>query len=527
MTKLKLQTMHKSELQRQEAITAETELSFKAASEQREQSSLNHHELYRTWRYDTYSMDEAWQDYDANLWDSAPIDTAPASGSTLQLRSTSSGDARRSTEVSWTGWLGSFSPFAVATRTSPNPSADRQFSTDQSFPNQIEESSVNRDSHPLSEHRSQTVSKECMVCVEERPLALFPSRGPTNRCEHDASICLGCLETHIKTRMDSNAFNEEMIKCPECSESLTIDEIQRYADPSTAELFETRATENAIDQISELFRCPAKDCGSAQIHDSGENSPIVRCIKCNGSFCFQHRVVWHDTLSCAEYDRFLSNPRGFRSAFEVHNERMENERTVKERRRRNQEDHDAKYAQNLMASGQREEAKRKAEAEKKEWREREDREKKKRQEERVRQLEQRRMMVEEADRKKKQEAANLKTIAATTKTAHMTYVDANTPAICQIKEKRVVWLGIEELLCNNIPTNASLRNFFCQWRVDAARKQTYFDTSIAAQKGPNVDKSYTLTETGRYQSYCRSDDTSTKTDDIELSCIGRTLWQAM
>lgn len=86
---------------------------------------------------------------------------------------------------------------------------------------------------------------------------------------------------------------------------------------------------------------------------------------------------------------------------------------MEQRRRHEQEQRDAEYAQSLVATDQRGVANRRAEAERRALREREDAERKQKEEQRQ-QRERRRKMEEEAD-KKRQEAANLATIAATTK----------------------------------------------------------------------------------------------------------------
>jgi len=382
----------------------------------------NHHSQSRAPNRSNDANDEVWQDYDERLWDSHLI-PAPSLGSSPRSPMTSprnatlerNGEASTSAGDSWIGWFGSLSPFAANSNTSQRLLVDGQMGHHRSLPNLSGESSARGRRFIPTEVKVPLHTKDCVVCVEEKSLIRFPAQGPTSQCEHEPNTCLDCLEIHIKTQLGSNAFRENLIKCPECSKALSAAEVQKYADPSTAELFMTRATDSTIDQIPNLFRCPAPNCESAQIHDSGDNSPIVRCVKCGGRFCFQHRVVWHETLSCTEYDRFLANPRGFRSTFELENEKVEQERAAEERRRRAQEERDAEYAQTLMADEQREEAKRRADAEKQARRERENRERKKREEEQKKQREQRRQMEEEANRKRRQEAANLRTIEATTK----------------------------------------------------------------------------------------------------------------
>lgn len=53
-------------------------------------------------------------------------------------------------------------------------------------------------------------------------------------------------------------------------------------------------------------------------------------------------------MSCEEYDRFLADPDNFRSAFEVENERVEREKEAGERRRREMEAADSRFALSLV-----------------------------------------------------------------------------------------------------------------------------------------------------------------------------------
>ena len=41
------------------------------------------------------------------------------------------------------------------------------------------------------------------------------------------------MRTHIKTEMDSKVFDDNVVRCPECGESLALQDIQMYADEPT------------------------------------------------------------------------------------------------------------------------------------------------------------------------------------------------------------------------------------------------------------------------------------------------------
>jgi hypothetical protein len=101
-------------------------------------------------------------------------------------------------------------------------------------------------------------------------------------------------------------------------------------------------------------------CGSGQIHSSGQEQPIVTCLHCSHRSCFQHRVPWHENLTCEEFDQLRADPENFRSQIEIDNEKWETQRQMLE-------DADRAMAQGLQDEEQ-------AEAKLKEDKERRERE---------------------------------------------------------------------------------------------------------------------------------------------------------
>ena len=51
--------------------------------------------------------------------------------------------------------------------------------------------------------------------------------------------------------------------------------------------------------------CAHPDCGSGQLVDQGDEYGIMRCAQCNGKTCYTHRIVYHDGLTCQQYDSQL------------------------------------------------------------------------------------------------------------------------------------------------------------------------------------------------------------------------------
>jgi hypothetical protein len=84
--------------------------------------------------------------------------------------------------------------------------------------------------------RNDTPARECMICIESKSWEHFPENSPSAKCQHVPNTCLECLETHIKTQLESEIFHEKIIRCPECSVILDSTEIQKFSDSKTFEL---------------------------------------------------------------------------------------------------------------------------------------------------------------------------------------------------------------------------------------------------------------------------------------------------
>ena len=48
--------------------------------------------------------------------------------------------------------------------------------------------------------------------------------------------------------------------------------------------------------------CLDPGCSSGQIHDGGNDHPIMTCDTCHFKTCFTHMMPWHTGLTCSEYD---------------------------------------------------------------------------------------------------------------------------------------------------------------------------------------------------------------------------------
>ena len=149
--------------------------------------------------------------------------------------------------------------------------------------------------------KSPVTLKACDICVEERPLSEFPSAPITATCTHDfGSTCKECIRRHLATQLSSRG--DAALTCI-CNEPLTAHDVQRNADRADFARYCERATLNAVEQDPRFVWCPANGCGEGQIHRYGAEEPIVTCFRCRLRFCFEHRVPWHEGLTCHEYEQ--------------------------------------------------------------------------------------------------------------------------------------------------------------------------------------------------------------------------------
>ncbi|KAL7934902.1 hypothetical protein V8C35DRAFT_300134 [Trichoderma chlorosporum] len=159
--------------------------------------------------------------------------------------------------------------------------------------------------------------RDCSICTDTKEDILFPRFSPTASCTHAPTACLECLERSIRSDLSSKIWTD--IRCPECRELLDYTDIQRYADGETFKRYETLALRAAMAEAENFFWCTS-GCGSGQIHESGQDQPIVICLHCTHRSCFHHNVAWHQGLTCDEYDQLLADPENFRSKLEIDNE---------------------------------------------------------------------------------------------------------------------------------------------------------------------------------------------------------------
>lgn len=66
--------------------------------------------------------------------------------------------------------------------------------------------------------------------------------------------------------------------------------------------YDRKALRSAYGSIPNFAMCLNPGCVSGQIHDRGDDEPIMTCKDCNFKMCFVHKLPWHEGKTCAEYD---------------------------------------------------------------------------------------------------------------------------------------------------------------------------------------------------------------------------------
>ncbi|KAF9459774.1 hypothetical protein BDZ94DRAFT_995454 [Collybia nuda] len=162
----------------------------------------------------------------------------------------------------------------------------------------------------------------CGICLEPFKVAHSPfnasvSANSSSRlpfglrlpcpCEH--SYCISCLTTYIQSKLDPEGIGSGKsaaivfpIRCPECL-------LNDWPGGMTDDVAERILGENGmvqwhhqklLDSIPRLF-CPNPKCSSLVEADEDNDDPQAICPSCQKTICASCRTLWHNGLTCEEY----------------------------------------------------------------------------------------------------------------------------------------------------------------------------------------------------------------------------------
>lgn len=173
------------------------------------------------------------------------------------------------------------------------------------------EAIVSQVDRPVESSAGRSLHETCVICFEETGIdQIFSVDG----CMH--RYCYSCMKQHVEVKM----LHGMVPKCPHeaCDSELKIDACSKFLTPKLVEIMKQREKEASI-PVTEKVYCPYPKCSALMSKSEvleysrssfvrGERSGARKCMKCNGLFCINCKVPWHDNLTCSDYKRRNPNP---------------------------------------------------------------------------------------------------------------------------------------------------------------------------------------------------------------------------
>ncbi|EPE29696.1 RING/U-box [Glarea lozoyensis ATCC 20868] len=147
--------------------------------------------------------------------------------------------------------------------------------------------------------KRQRETRLCIICLDSPDVDLFPEANCSETCAHEINVCTDCLTAHIGTQIRESPLR---ILCPGCSEPVGYQVVKTYASSEEFDRFERLGLMEAFKDDPSFIMCLGPNCDSGQLHEGGENEPIMECNSCHFKTCFVHKLPWHSGQTCEEYD---------------------------------------------------------------------------------------------------------------------------------------------------------------------------------------------------------------------------------
>ncbi|KAF5930942.1 hypothetical protein HYC85_031815 [Camellia sinensis] len=171
------------------------------------------------------------------------------------------------------------------------------------------EAIVSQVNGPPQSNCAKNMYEGCVICLEDMDASqIFPVDGCLHR------YCVACMKQHVEVKL----LHGMVPKCPHegCNSELKIDSCQKFLTPKLIEMMSQRLKEASI-PVTEKVYCPYPKCSalmaksevlkySKKAFVGVEQSGIRKCTKCQGVFCINCKVPWHQNMRCDEYKR--NNP---------------------------------------------------------------------------------------------------------------------------------------------------------------------------------------------------------------------------
>ncbi|KAH6836540.1 hypothetical protein C2S53_005159 [Perilla frutescens var. hirtella] len=153
---------------------------------------------------------------------------------------------------------------------------------------------------------SKNLKETCVICLEDLNTNQIFS---VDNCKH--RYCFSCMKQHVEMKL----LHGLLPTCPHerCKSELRIDSCRAFLTPRLIEIMSQRLKEASI-LVTEKVYCPYPKCsalmskGEALEYSKNaivgaERSGARKCVTCNGHFCINCKVPWHNNMTCFEYKR--------------------------------------------------------------------------------------------------------------------------------------------------------------------------------------------------------------------------------
>lgn len=147
--------------------------------------------------------------------------------------------------------------------------------------------------------RNNVQTKECVICVETKPLYRnFPT---FTACSHRPDTCSACIAKQTVTLLEaSREKGWTVCRCPQCDVSIPPQELQG-ALPRAVVRGINEMIDKAVKTTHDSWRwCLAVGCGHGSLQDGRKD--MIKCGRCEYKMCFKHQVPWHHGYTCQEYE---------------------------------------------------------------------------------------------------------------------------------------------------------------------------------------------------------------------------------
>lgn len=156
----------------------------------------------------------------------------------------------------------------------------------------------------------------CVVCFDELQFNYLDMQ-LTSACQHaNRTVCDNCVFRHVQQTIQIT-FTDD-ISCPEqnCNVMFDYQTVRNIlllgGDPDLINRYDRYVFQRQLEQMEEFIWCANPTCHAGQLNQGGRSNNVVTCYNCHQKTCFQHKVQWHEGLSCEEYD--LCNDPKFESS---------------------------------------------------------------------------------------------------------------------------------------------------------------------------------------------------------------------